>query len=171
MSSSATSLLARLRAADQDALRELFRALAPQSHALAQRIAGAHAAEAILEEALILLWADPQRWSETALEAQALRCVRDLALAVRQRGISARAAAAEWTPPPIGPAPTADLLQPAAAAKVRAAVFRLDDRSRVLLEAAWFEGAPVETEDDAASLRESLQAVAAALDELAEQQR
>ncbi len=144
MSPDAAQLLRRLRAADEDALRELFSALAPQAHALAQRIAGAAAANAILEEVLLLAWREPQRWSEQTFHAQLLRCVRDVAVLVRTREITAAAALARWRPPQIEPQSSALLDRADAAERVRAALFALGAERRELLEAAWFEGATLD---------------------------
>ena len=144
MSPDAAQLLRRLRAADEDALRELFSAFAPQAHALAQRIAGAAAADPILEEVLLLAWREPQRWSEQTFHAQLLRCVRDVAVLVRTREITPAAALARWRPPQIEPQSSAPLDRADAAERVRAALFALGPERRELLEAAWFEGASLE---------------------------
>ena len=144
MSPDAAQLLRRLRAADEDALRDLFTALAPQAHALAQRIAGAAAADPILEEVLLLAWREPQRWSEQTFHAQLLRCVRDVAVLVRTREITPAAALARWRPPQIEPQSNAPLDRADAAERVRAALFALGPERRELLEAAWFEGASIE---------------------------
>ena len=144
MSPDPAQLLRRLRAADEDALRELFSAFAPQAHALAQRIAGAAAADPILEEVLLLAWREPQRWSEQTFHAQLLRCVRDVAVLVRTREITPAAALARWQPPQIEPRSSAPLDRADAADRVRAALFALGPERRELLEAAWFEGASLE---------------------------
>ena len=144
MSPDVAQLLRRLRAADEDALRELFSAFAPQGHALAQRIAGAAAADPILEEVLLLAWREPQRWSEQTFHAQLLRCVRDVAVLVRTREITPVAALARWRPPQIEPQSNAPLDRADAAERVRAALFALGPERRELLEAAWFEGASLE---------------------------
>ena len=144
MSPDAAQLLRRLRAADEDALRELFSAFAPQAHALAQRIAGAAAADPILEEVLLLAWREPQRWSEQTFHAQLLRCVRDVAVLVRTREITPAAALARWQPPQIEPQSSAPLDRADAADRVRAALFALGPERRELLESAWFEGATLD---------------------------
>lgn len=153
------SLPIRLRAGDEDALRELFRALGPQAHALAQRVAGATAAESVVEEVFLLAWREPERWNAAAFELELLRCVRDLALAVRRRGISAAAALAQLEPPPVAPGTEALPVGRESADLVRAALFTLEESERQLLEAAWFDGA---LESDAAA------ALTAALDRLAD---
>lgn len=158
MTSGADSLPLRLRAGDEDALRDLFRALAPQAHALAQRVGGAAAADAVVEEVFLLAWRDPERWTPATFELELLRCVRDTALAARRRGISAAAALALRQTPPAAP-PLAEALpvNRESADQVRAALFTLDDAQRELLEAAWFDGvAPA----DPAALTEALRRLA-----------
>lgn len=142
------SPLAGLRAGDEDALRELFRRLAPQAHALAERVAGAHAAAAVVEEVFLLAWREPERWNEAAFELEALRCVRDTALGVRRRGLSAAAALAgtltETGRPAAAPSERTIAVGAAAADAVRAALYTLEDEQRELLESAWFEGGDLE---------------------------
>ena len=163
MTPSAAPLLSRLRAGDEDALRELCRSLAPQAHALAQRIAGAHAAEAVVEEVLLLIWREPQRWGAETLQLEALRCVRDVSLAVRQRGISAASALAQWQRPPVAPHADALSVDRESAERVRAALFTLSDAQRDLLEAAWFEGVEPGSAALTAALTEALDALAEAI--------
>ena len=174
------SLPAGLRDGDEGALRELVRSLAPQAFALAQRVAGATAAEAVVEEVFLLAWREPQRWSEAAFELELLRCVRDAALAVRRRGISAAAAAGQLESAAGQLESAAGQLESAAAAfadgaagvampvsvaeqeRVRAALFALDDRQRELLLSAWLDGAG-EAEEGAA-LTEALARFADAIE-------
>lgn len=144
MTAAGESSLAGLRAGDEDALRELFRRLAPQAHALAARVAGSHAAEAVVEEVFLLAWREPERWNEAAFELEALRCVRDTALGVRRRGVSAAAALAgtltEAGRPAAAPSEWTVAVGAAGAEAVRAALYTLADGQRELLESAWFEG-------------------------------
>ncbi len=133
-----------MRAGDEDALRSLFQSLAPSGYALAQRIAGAHAAEAILEEVFLLLWREPQQWSGAALELQLLRCIRDTAVAVWRRKISAAAALAQRRAPAIEPAASPAPVGRGSSERARAALFALAEAERELLEAAWFEGADID---------------------------
>lgn len=140
----AASLPIRLRAGDEDALRELFRALGPQALALAQRVAGAHAADAVVEEVFLLVWREPQRWTAASFEIELLRCVRDTALNVRRRGISAPAALAQLAPPFAAPGDNAVAATRHNAELVRAAIYALSDVQRELLEAAWFEPSGLE---------------------------
>lgn len=135
---------AGLRAGNEDALRELFRGIAPQAHALAARVAGGHAAEAVVEEAFLLAWREPERWHEATFELELLRCVRDTALGVRRRGVSAAAALAgtltEAGRPAAAPSEQSVDVGAASAEAVRAALYTLADEQRELLESAWFEG-------------------------------
>lgn len=149
VTSGAASLPIRLRAGDEDALRELFRALGPQAHALAQHVVGITAAEAVVEEVFLLAWREPERWNAATFELELLRCVRDLALAVRRRGISAAAALAQLEPPAAAPGGEALTVGRENADLVRAALFALEESERELLEAAWFDGA-LEANDPAA---------------------
>lgn len=157
MTPGADSLPLRLRAGDEDALRDLFRALAPQAHALAQRVAGAAAADAVVEEVFLLAWREPESWNAAAFELELLRCVRDTALGMRRRGISAAAALARRQAPAAAPTPDALPVNRKSADQVRAALFTLDDAQRELLEAAWFDGA---TPADPAALTEALRRLA-----------
>ena len=158
------SLPIRLRAGDEDALRELFRALGPQAHALAQHVVGITAAEAVVEEVFLLAWREPERWNAATFELELLRCVRDLALAVRRRGISA-VAAAQLEPPAAAPGAEALAVGRENADLVRAALFALEESERELLEAAWFDGA-LEPNDPAA-LTAALERLADAIRERA----
>ena len=139
MTPNAAPLPARLRAGEEDALRTLFRSLAPQAHALAQRVAGPHAADAVVEEVFLLAWREPERWNAATFELELLRCVRDTALAVRRRGINAAAALAGGEPPIVAPDEAAVAVGSRDAELVRAATYALSDAQRELLEAAWFE--------------------------------
>ena len=102
------------------------------------------AANTILEEVLLLAWREPERWSEQTFHAQLLRCVRDVAVLVRTREITAAAALARWRPPQIEPLSSALLDRADAAERVRAALFALGPERSELLEAAWFEGATLD---------------------------
>lgn len=160
------SLPAGLRDGDENALRKLVRSLAPQAFALAQRVAGATAAEAVVEEVFLLAWREPQRWSDAAFELELLRCVRDAALAVRRRGISAAAAAGQLESAAAAFADdAAAVAMPVGVAeqeRVRAALFALDDRQRELLLSAWLDGAG--EADEGAALTEALARFADAIE-------
>lgn len=164
------SLPAGLRDGDEDALRELVRSLAPQALALAQRVAGASAAEAVVEEVFLLAWREPQRWSEAAFELELLRSVRDVALAVRRRGISAAAAVVRLESSAVAAfagAPPAVAVSVSAAdqERVRAALFALDDRQRELLLSAWLDGVgDADDADGGAALTEALARFADAIE-------
>ena len=157
MTPGADSLPARLRAGDEDALRDLFRALAPQAHALAQRVGGAAAADAVVEEVFLLAWREPECWTPATFELELLRCVRDTALAARRRGISPAAALAQRQTPAAVPLAGALSVNRESADQVRTALFALDDAQREMREAAWFDGA---AHPDAAALTEALRRLA-----------
>lgn len=148
MTASQESAAAGLRAGNEDALRELFRRVAPQAHALAARVAGSHAAEAVVEEVFLLAWREPERWNEATFDLELLRCVRDTALGLRRRSVSAAAALAgtltDAGRPAAAPSDRSVGVGAASADAVRAALYTLEDDQRELLESAWFEGGDLE---------------------------
>jgi len=91
-------LFQRIVDGDEIALRDAFRSYGATARELARRIVGPHQADAIVEEAFLLIWSEPEHWASAALDVHILRIVRDLALAVRRRGVTAALAARDLQP-------------------------------------------------------------------------
>lgn len=137
----ADSLYARIVDGDEDALREAWREHGPIARDLARRIAGPTQAAALVEEVLLLIWADPKRWAGEPLDLHLLRLVRDLALIARRRGLGPRQAARELEPPPIRSDPaTAQIAEGLDYELAQRIMIQLSDAERTALEAAWFDG-------------------------------
>lgn len=143
---------------DEIALRDTFRSYAPTARELARRIVGHAQADDVVEEALLLIWTEPEHWASAALDVHVLRIVRDLALAVRRRGVTPALAALELEPFSIAPDPNApDVVHEIDHGELQRLMLRMPNEGGRKLEDAWF--------DESASDREDL---SEALDELAE---
>ena len=136
----APELFQQIVEGDEIALRDAFRAYGATARELARRIVGPDEADDIVEEAFLLIWTDPEHWASAALEVHLLRLVRDIALAVRRRGITPAVAADEVQPFPIGPVSgLPDVVHDLDHEALQRAVLRLPlDRGRHL-EDAWFD--------------------------------
>ena len=136
------SLYARIVHGDEDALREAWRQHGRLARELARRVAGPDHAATIVEEVLLLIWTEPQRWAGDPLDLYLLRLVRDLSLIVRRRGLTPRQAVRELHPAPAEPdAESARLAELLDHGLGQSMLLRISDREREALEAAWFEGA------------------------------
>lgn len=83
---------------EEGALRELVRGEGAALLHLAESV-GAGDAAAVVEAALLELWASAGDWRPAeALDLLLWECVRDTALAVRERSVAPRRAAADWRP-------------------------------------------------------------------------
>ena len=136
----APDLYQRIVEGDEIALRDAFRAYGSTARALARRIVGPDQADEIVEEAFLLIWTEPEHWASVALDVHILRLVRDIALAVRRRGITAALAADEVQPFPIGPATgLPDVVEGLDHEELQRAVIRLPLDQGRHLEDAWFD--------------------------------
>ena len=144
-------------AGDEIALRDTFRSYGPTARALARRIVGQRQADEIVEEAFLLIWTEPERWASPALDVHVLRIVRDLALAVRRRGVTPALAAQDLEPFPIGPdLEVPDVVHEIDHDALQQLLLRMpNDRGRTL-EDAWFDESASENED----LNEAMEALA-----------
>lgn len=140
-------LFQRIVEGDEIALRDAFRSYGAAAGELARRIAGPERADEIVEEAFLLIWSEPDRWASAALDVHVLRIVRDLALAVRRRGVTPELAALDLKPFPIGPDSTLpDLIDGLEHDELQRAMLRLPGDQGRQLEDAWFEG--MRSDDD-----------------------
>ena len=126
---------------DEIALRDAFRRYGAVARALALRIAGPERADDIVEEAFLLIWTDPQRWASDALDAHLLRIVRDLALAVRRRGVAPSVAVRDLGPAPHPPSVhLPDVIAELDQRDLQRLMLTLPDNQGSMLEDAWVEG-------------------------------
>ena len=134
-------LFQRIVEGDEIALRDAFRRYGATARELARRIIGPQQADEIVEEAFLLIWTEPERWASAALDVHVLRIVRDLALAVRRRGVTAAVAALELEPFPLTPDPTLpDVVLELDHHELQLAMLRLPGDQGRQLEDAWFDG-------------------------------
>ena len=133
-------LFQRIVEGDEIALRDAFRMYGAAARALARRIVGPEQADDVVEEAFLLIWSEPEHWASAALDVHVLRIVRDLAVAVRRRGVTAELAALALQPFAMPP----DLENPDVVSEVdhgelQRLVLRLPDDGGRQLEDAWFD--------------------------------
>ena len=142
---------------DEIALRDLYRRYGPAAMELATRIVGEQQAAEIVIEALLLIWSEPQRWGSAALDVHLLLLVRDLALAVRRRGVTPELAALALEPYPFPVEQNSpDVITELKHDQLRHVVTRLPGNLGHLLEDAWIDG----TRHDEDELARSLDLVA-----------
>ncbi len=138
----APDLFQRIVAGDELALRDVFRAYGGAARELARRIIGPEQADDIVEEAFLLIWTEPERWASAALDVHVLRIVRDLALAVRRRGVTPAVAALDLEPFPFRPDPALpDVVHGLRHDELRRVFLHLPDDQARLLEDAWLDTA------------------------------
>jgi len=143
---------------DEIALRDTFRSYAPTARELARRIVGHAQADDVVEEALLLIWTEPEHWASAALDVHVLRIVRDLALAVRRRGVTPALAASELEPFSIAPDTNApDVVHEIDHEELQRFMLRMPNEGGRKLEDAWFDELASDDED-----------LSEAMDELAE---
>lgn len=141
---------------DEIALRDTFRRYSPTARELARRIIGTDQADDIVEEAFLLIWSEPERWASAALDVHVLLVVRDLALAVRRRGVTPAIAAQDLEPLRIPPdIDSPDVVYDLDHSQLQRLVLRLPGDQGRQLEDAWFD----EVRSDDAALAEALDAV------------
>lgn len=149
-------LFQRIVEGDEIALRDAFRAYGPTARQLARRIVGPEQADEVVVEVFLLIWSEPEHWASAALDVHVLRIARDLALAVRRRGVTAELAALDLQPfsmPPNHDLP--DLVNGLDHTELQRLVLRLPDERGRLLEDAWFD----ELRSDDESLNSALDAM------------
>ncbi len=135
-------LFQRIVDGDELALRDAYRAYGVIARDLARRIAGTAVADDIVEEVFLLIWGEPERWASAALDVHVLRITRDLALAVRRRGVRPSLASLQLEPFPIAPdASLPDVVEATDHDALQRVMLRLPDDQGRLLEESWFEGA------------------------------
>lgn len=134
-------LFQRIVDGDEIALRDAFRSYGATARELARRIVGPGQADAIVEEAFLLIWSEPEHWASAALDVHILRIVRDLALAVRRRGVTAALAARDLQPFVMPPDPTLpDVVDELDHDELQRVMLRLPAGQGRQLEDAWFDG-------------------------------
>lgn len=149
-------LFQRIVEGDEIALRDAYRMYGATARELARRIVGPREADEVVEEAYLLIWSEPEHWASAALDVHILRIVRDLALAVRRRGVTAALAARDLQPFVMPPDPALpDVVDELDHDELQRVVLRLPDGQGRQLEDAWFEG--LRSEDE--SLNAALDAV------------
>lgn len=151
-------LFQRIVEGDEIALRDTFRSYGPTARELARRIVGHDQADLVVEEAFLLIWTEPERWASAALDVHVLRIVRDLALAVRRRGVTPALAAIDLEPFSIAPDLNApDVVHEIDHDELQRLMLRMPNGNGRKLEDAWL--------DESASTDEDLEE---ALDDLVE---
>lgn len=126
---------------DEIALRDAFRTYGATAGELARRIVGPDQADEIVEEAFLLIWSEPEHWASPALDVHILRIVRDLALAVRRRGVTPDLAARDLQAFVIAPDPSLpDVVQDLDHGELQRVLLRLPNEQGRQLEDAWFDG-------------------------------
>jgi len=153
-------LFQRIVEGDEIALRDAFRSYGATARELARRVVGPGQADEIVEEAFLLIWSEPEHWASEALDAHVLRIVRDLALAVRRRGVTAALAAQDLQPFVMAPdSGMPDLVDELDHDELQRVMLRLPSDQGRQLEDAWLDG--LRGDDEA--LNEALDAVAGAM--------
>lgn len=141
-------LFQRIVEGDEIALRDAFRSYGPTAGALARRIIEHEQADVVVEEAFLLIWTEPERWASAALDVHVLRIVRDLALAVRRRGVTPALAALDLEPFSITPDLNApDVVHEIDHDELQRLLLRMPNEGGRTLEDAWFDEAVSEDED------------------------
>ena len=134
-------LFQRIIEGDEIALRDAFRRYGPAARELALRVVGPAQADDVVEEAFLLIWTEPERWASAALDVHVLRIVRDLALAVRRRGVTVRLAARQLEPFALTPDPSLpDVVNELDHGELQQVLLRLPGEQGRQLEDAWFDG-------------------------------
>ena len=149
-------LFQRIVEGDEIALRDAFRTYGAAARELARRIVGHDQADDVVEEAFLLIWSEPEHWASAALDVHVLQIVRDLAIAVRRRGVTPALAALQLQPfvmPPDLELP--DVVTELNHDELQRLALRLPEEGGRQLEDAWFD----EVRDDDLSLNEALDAV------------
>ncbi|MDE2744537.1 MAG: hypothetical protein OXI41_00955 [Chloroflexota bacterium] len=153
-------LFQRIVEGDEIALRDAFRSYGATARELARRVVGPEQADEIVEEAFLLIWSEPDHWASEALDVQLLRVVRDLALAVRRRGVTAVLAAQDLQPFVMAPDPgMPDVVHELDHDELQRVMLRLPSDQGRQLEDAWLDG--LRGDDEA--LNEALDTVAGAM--------
>ena len=153
-------LFQRIVEGDEIALRDAFRSYGATARELARRVVGPGQADEIVEEAFLLIWSEPEHWASEALDVQILRNVRDLALAVRRRGVTAALAAEDLQPFVMAPDPgMPDVVDEIDYDELQRVMLRLPSDQGRQLEDAWLDG----LRGDDKALNEALDAVAGAV--------
>ena len=141
-------LFQRIVEGDEIALRDAFRSYGPTARELARRIIGHGQADEVVEEAFLLIWTEPERWASPALDVHVLRIVRDLALAVRRRGVTPALAALDLEPFSIAPDLNApDVVHEIDHDELQRLMLRMPNEGGRKLEDAWFDELASEDED------------------------
>jgi len=141
-------LFQRIIEGDEIALRDAFRSYGPTARELARRIIGPDQADDVVEEAFLLIWIEPERWASAALDVHVLRVVRDLALAVRRRGVTPALAATDLEPFPIAPNLNApDVVHEIDHDKLQRLLLRMPNERGRMLEDAWFDESSSQDEE------------------------
>ena len=133
-------LFQRIVEGDEIALRDTFRSYGPTARELARRIIGHDQADDVVEEAFLLIWTEPERWASPALDVHVLRIVRDLALAVRRRGVTPALAALDLEPFSISPdLNVPDVVHEIDHDELQRLLLRMPNDGGRTLEDAWFD--------------------------------
>jgi len=139
-------LAARLAAGDDRALAEAFDRLGPAVYGVALRVLGErHAAQDVVQEVFVELWARPDRYDPAAgtLRAYLLVLARHRAVdALRSelRRIARQERHHRLSPAPEQPPVCDEVMAAEAASAVRAAVRQLPEAQRRVVELAYFGG-------------------------------
>ena len=156
----AHDLFQRIVEGDEIALRDAFRGYGATARELARRIIGAELADEIVLEAFLLIWSEPERWASPALDVHVLRIVRDLALAVRRRGVTPALAALDLEPFPFDPDHTLpDIVNELDHDELQRVILSLPDEQGRKLEDAWFDGSRPDDESLTAALDSVVQSI------------
>lgn len=145
-------ILARILERDEAALRELVREHGPALLHLAEAVAGrTDGAAPIVEAAMLELWASAVDWKPPeTLDLLLYECVRDTALAVRQRSLSPRRAAADRQPRAVDARlPVTGLLAAISPQRVGDALLALGPEARGAIDRAWLRGDASRAAEDA----------------------
>ncbi len=135
-------LFQRIVEGDEIALRDTFRSYGPTARELARRIIGHDQADDVVEEAFLLIWTEPERWASPALDVHVLRIVRDLALAVRRRGVTPALAVLDLEPFSISPdLSVPDVVHEIDHDELQRLLLRMPNDGGRTLEDAWFDEA------------------------------
>jgi RNA polymerase sigma-70 factor (ECF subfamily) len=138
-------LVDRVRAGDQDAFEQLFRAHYDELTAFARRYAhDASGAEELVQSLFADLWAERARWEiRSSVRAYLFTAVRNRGLNARRRGLIERdwddadgrsdTEALQWSPP----APDVELEHRETTARVVRALGSLPERCRLVMQLRW----------------------------------
>ncbi len=146
MGDSDSLLAARLGAGDDRALAEAFDRLGPAVYGGAYRVLGdAAAAQDVVQDVFVELWSHPGRYNPAAgpLRAYLVLLARHRAVDVVRselRRVARQEHSYRLAPRQPDPTPLDEAMESEAAAAVRAAVRRLPDGQRRIVELAYFGG-------------------------------